>query len=74
MQTMSLILEVIIVLEILGMVVFVIKKLKQQPKDEKLASTEKMVKKILLNNKWDNIDDVIESLQKDSIHVDYNLR
>lgn len=74
MEIMSIVLEVVIVIEILGIVLFVVWKQRQQPKSQKLASTEQMVKKILLNNKWDNIDDVIGTLKQDSIHINYKLR
>lgn len=74
MEIMSIILEAVIIVEVLAIVILATKKLKQQPKNEKLASTERMVKNILLNNKWENIDDVIGTLKRDSIHINYKLR
>ena len=74
MEIMSLILEAFIVLEI-GIMLFRIgKRKKHQPKNNRIQETSKMVKKILLNNKWENIDDMIEILEKDSVHIDYKLR
>ena len=73
MEIMSFILVSVLVIEIIWVSVLIVKKLKQ-PKDEKLASTEKMVKKILLNNQWDDIDDVIGILISDSVHITYKLR
>lgn len=74
MEILSIVLELVIAVEILGVVFFVFRKQRQQPRSQKLASTEQMVKKILLNNKWDNIDDVIGILQQDSVHISYKLR
>lgn len=74
MEIMSLILEMLIVLEIGAMIFFIIKRKKSQPKNIKMQETSKMVKKILLNNKWENIDDMIKILKKDSVHINYKLR
>lgn len=74
MEIMSLILEVLIVLEIGVMIFFIVKRKKSQPKNVRIQETSKMVKKILLNNKWENIDKMIEILRKDSVHIDYKLR
>lgn len=74
MEIMSLILEVSLVLEFGTMIFFVVRRKKHQPKNVRIQETSKMVKKILLNNKWENIDDMIEILKKDSIHIDYKLR
>lgn len=74
MEIMSLILEAFIVLEIGIMLFWIGKRKKHQPKNNRIQETSKMVKKILLNNKWENIDDMIEILEKDSVHIDYKLR
>lgn len=74
MEIMSLVLEVLIVLEIGAMIFFVAKRKKNQPNNIRIQETSKMVKKILLNNKWENIDNMIEILKKDSVHIDYRLR
>lgn len=71
---MSLILEILLVLEIGMVIFFVIKYKKNQPKNVRIREISKMVKKILLNNKWENIDHMIEILKKDSVHIDYKLR
>lgn len=74
MEIISVILEVFIVLEI-GMAIFwMAKHKKKQSEDIRMQETSKMVKKILLNNKWENIDDMIGILRKDSIHIDYKLK
>lgn len=74
MEIMSLILEVLIVLEIGIMIFLVVKRKKNQPQNVRIQETSKMAKKILLNNKWENIDNMIEILKKDSVHIDYKLR
>lgn len=74
MEIMSLVLEVLIVLEIGAMIFFVAKRKKNQPNNIRIQEISKMVKKILLNNKWENIDNMIEILKKDSVHIDYRLR
>lgn len=74
MEIMSIILEILIVFEIGAMVFWVIKYKKNQPKNIRILETSKMVKKILLNNKWENIDYMIEILKKDSVHINYKLR
>jgi len=74
MEIMSVVLEVVIVLEI-GIAIFWIAKYKKnQPKNIRMQETSKMIKKILLNNKWENIDDIIGILRKDSIHIDFKLK
>lgn len=74
MEIMSIILEILIVFEIGAMVFLIIKYKKNQPKNVRILETSKMVKKILLNNKWENIDYMIEILKKDSVHINYKLR
>lgn len=62
------------VLEI-GMVCYKMWKQKnKQFMSNNLEETAKMIKKILLTNKWENIDDMINILKKDSIHINYKLR
>ncbi len=74
MEIMSYILELIIAL-IIGSAVFWIEiQRKKQPKGTRIQETAKMVNKILLNNKWENIDDIIGILRKDSININYKLR
>lgn len=74
MEVMSVILEVFIVLEIGIAIFWMAQHKKKQSKDTGKQETSKMVKKILLNNKWENIDDMIGILRKDSIHIDYKLK
>lgn len=74
MEIMSVILEVFIVLEIGIAFFWMVKHKKKQSKDTGKQEISKMVKKILLNNKWENIDDMIGILRKDSIHIDYKLK
>ena len=75
MEIMSVILEIFIVLEI-GIAIFLMVKYKKQQSSKNIRKqeTSKMVKKILLNNKWENIDDMIGMLRKDSIHIHYKLK
>lgn len=58
MDVIAWVLESVILIESLVIVIAIVKKRKQQPRDKKLAETELMVKKMRLNNKWDSIDDV----------------
>lgn len=58
MDVIAWVLESVILIESLIIVIAIVKKRKQQPRDKKLAATELMVKKMRLNNKWDSIDDV----------------
>lgn len=74
MEIVSIVLEAFIALEIGAVVFWVLRQKKRQPKDIRLQETSKMVRKILLNNKWENIDDMIGLLIKDSIHIDFKLR
>lgn len=74
MEMISIVLEVLIVFEIGVIAFWVAKQKKRQPKDIRLQETSKMVRKILLNNRWENIDDMIELLKKDSVHIDFKLR
>lgn len=74
MEIISIVLEVLIVLEIGAAALYLIWRSKRQPKSERLEETSKMVRKILLNNKWENIDDMIEILERDSVHISYKLR
>lgn len=74
LEVIAWVLESVIVIELFVIAIAVVKKRKQQPKDQKLAATELMVKKIRLNNKWDSIDDVIGTLEQDSIHINFRLR
>lgn len=73
---MSIILEICIILEIsIGIGVFLmVKNKKNQSKNIEMQEISKMLKKILLNNKWESIDSMIGILKKDSIHIDYKLR
>ncbi len=76
MEVMSIILEICIILEIsIGIGVFLMaKNKKNQSKNIEMQEISKMLKKILLNNKWESIDSMIGILKKDSIHIDYKLR
>lgn len=76
MEVMSIILEICIILEIsIGIGVFLmVKNKKNQSKNIEMQEISKMLKKILLNNKWESIDSMIGILKKDSIHIDYKLR
>lgn len=74
MEIMSIVLEILIVFEIGAVFFWVVKQKKRQPIDNKLQETSKMVRKILLNNKWENIDDMIGLLKRDSVHIDFKLR
>lgn len=74
MVIISIVLAVLIVFEIGAVIFWLVKQKKRQPKDIRLQETAKMVRKILLNNKWENIDDIIGLLKKDSIHIDFKLR
>ena len=74
MEIISIILEILIVFEIGAVVFWLVRQKKHQPKDIRLQETSKMVRKILLNNKWENIDDIIGLLQKESIHINFRLR
>lgn len=76
MEIMSVVLEVLIIFELGALTLFflAIRKKKRQPKNKSLQETSRMVRKILLNNKWENIDDMIDLLRKDSIHIDFKLR
>lgn len=74
MSIISIVLEVLIVFEIGAVVFWLVRQKKRQPKDIRLKETSKMVRKILLNNKWENIDDMIGLLRRDSIHIDFKLR
>lgn len=74
METITLVLAALILLE-LGIIIFWLSRQKtRQSKDDRLRATSKMVKKILLNNRWENIDDIIGLLQKESIHINFRLR
>lgn len=42
--------------------------------NKRLKETTKMVKKILLNNKWENIDEIIEFLRDNSVQINFKLR
>lgn len=74
MEIVSIVLEILIVFEIGAVVFWVLKQKKQQPRDIRLQGTSKMIRKILLNNKWENIDDMIGLLKKDSIHINFKLK
>lgn len=74
MYIISIVLVVLLVFEIGAVIFWLVKQKKRQPKDIRLQETAKMVRKILLNNKWENIDDIIGLLKKDSIHIDFKLR
>lgn len=74
MEIMSIVLEALIVIEIGAVVFWLVRQKKRHPKDIRLQETSKMVRKILLNNKWENIDDMIGLLRRDSIHIDFKLR
>lgn len=74
MYIISIVLVVLLVFEIGAVIFWLGKQKKRQPKDIRLQETAKMVRKILLNNKWENIDDIIGLLKRDSIHIDFKLR
>lgn len=74
MEIISIVLEALIVFEIGAVAFWLVRQKKRQPKDIRLQETSKMVKKILLNNKWENIDDMIGLLRKDSVQIDFKLR
>ena len=74
MEIISIVLEALIVFAIGAVAFWLVRQKKRQPKDIRLQETSKMVRKILLNNKWENIDDMIGVLRKDSIHIDFKLR
>lgn len=42
--------------------------------NKRLKETTKMVKKILLNNKWENIDEIIDFLRDNSVQINFKLR
>lgn len=74
LEVMAWVLESVIIIELIIIIIAVGKKRRQQPRDQKLAATEIMVKKIRLNNQWDSIDDIIGTLDCDSVHINYRLR
>lgn len=74
MDIVSTILLICLVLELGGIVWFLLKKNNKQSQDERLRETTEMVKKILLNNRWERIDDMIDLLVQDGIHIEFKLR
>ena len=78
MEMMSIILQVLIEIEIAAVILFLVKQnknqSKKQPKEERLAETSKMAKRILFNNRWENIDDVIKILENKPVHINFRLR
>lgn len=47
---------------------------REQSKKGRLEETAKMVDKILLNNRWDSIDDMVEIMKDKSIQTNFKLR
>lgn len=74
MEIISLLLEILLILEIGTVFFFIIKCKKNQPKNVRIQEISKMIKKILLNNKQEDIDYMIEILKKDFVHIDYKLK
>ncbi len=78
MLAIEIVLLILIIIIIAGIIasttVFFLKKAHSQPLSERKIEIEKMTKRVLLSNQWYNIDDVIDILQKNSVHVDFKLR
>lgn len=74
MEMVSMVLVILIVFEIGALAFWIIRQKRSQPQSVSLRETSKMVRKIQLTNQWENIDDMIGLLRKDSIHISFYLR
>lgn len=73
MEILAIFLEIIILVEFVVLGVFLFKRRKRQSKNERLKETEIMAKQIRLNNKWDKIDNYVDVLIREDIHIEYEL-
>lgn len=74
MELFSIVLEIVIALEILGCALFLIRIRKKNSKRNDIEETSKMVKKILLRNRWHNINQMVDYLKENNVNIDYRIR